>query len=101
MSKNIVEKAKLDKPLMLYNRSTQRSVDLSSRLPAGQTEVIETLEDGVAKADIIFTCLANDAAGMCSFKDEEWTREKNGGRLLPRVAVKYCTGVSAKLIPSY
>ncbi len=66
MSKNIVEKANLDQPLMLYNRSTQRSVDFSSVLPASKTEVIETLKDGVSKADVIFTCLANDAAGTDS-----------------------------------
>ncbi len=64
VQEHIVEKGNLDQPLMLYNRSKHRSVDLSSALPAGKTEVIESLEDGVAKADVIFTCLANDAAGV-------------------------------------
>ena len=62
MTKNLVEKGPLDSPLMLYNRSTQRATDLSKNLPAGKTEVIESLEAGVAKADIIFTCLSNDKA---------------------------------------
>lgn len=62
MTKNLVEKGPLDSPLMLYNRSTQRATDLSKKLPAGKTEVIESLEDGVTKADIIFTCLSNDKA---------------------------------------
>jgi len=64
MCKNIVEKGNLDHPLMIHNRSKQRAVDLSRTLPAEKTEVVESLEDGVAAADVIFTCLANDAAGM-------------------------------------
>jgi len=62
MSKNLVEKGNLGQPLMLYNRSKQRSIDLSRKLPAGTTEVVESVGDGVAKADVIFICLANDAA---------------------------------------
>lgn len=62
MCKNLTEKGPHQVPLMIYNRSTQRAVDLSAALGAGKTEVIESLEDGVSKADIIFTCLANDAA---------------------------------------
>jgi 3-hydroxyisobutyrate dehydrogenase-like beta-hydroxyacid dehydrogenase len=60
MVKNLVEKAGLDHPLMLYNRSKQRSIELSQTLPAGKTEVVESIEDGVSKADVIFICLAND-----------------------------------------
>ncbi len=62
MSKNLVEKGNLDQPLMIYNRSKQRSIDLSSKLPAGKTVIVDSVEDGVSKADVIFTCLANDAA---------------------------------------
>lgn len=62
MCKNIVEKANLDQPLLLYNRSTQRSVELSQKLPTGKSEVVEAVEDGVPKSDIIFICLANDHA---------------------------------------
>ncbi|OAA69054.1 6-phosphogluconate dehydrogenase 2 [Cordyceps fumosorosea ARSEF 2679] len=62
MCKNIVEKGNLDSPLLIYNRSKQRAVDLSQKLPAGKTEVVDSLVDAVAKADVIFSCVANDDA---------------------------------------
>ncbi|KAJ6784723.1 hypothetical protein PWT90_07360 [Aphanocladium album] len=62
MCKNIVEKGNLSSPLLIYNRSKQRSVELSQKLPAGKTEVVESLAEAAAKADIIFTCIANDEA---------------------------------------
>ncbi|KAI0393517.1 NAD binding domain of 6-phosphogluconate dehydrogenase-domain-containing protein [Xylariaceae sp. FL0594] len=62
MCKRLVEKGNLDKPLILYNRSKKRSVDLAATLPAGTTEVVDSIAEGVEKADIIFTCLSNDAA---------------------------------------
>ncbi|KAI1162498.1 NAD binding domain of 6-phosphogluconate dehydrogenase-domain-containing protein [Nemania serpens] len=62
MCKNLVEKGNLDKPLILYNRTKKRSEDLAASLPAGKTEVVETIEEGVKKADIIFTIVSNDAA---------------------------------------
>ncbi|KAF4988827.1 hypothetical protein FGRMN_9532 [Fusarium graminum] len=68
MSKNIVEKGKLDGPLLLYNRSTQRTTDFSATLPAGKTEVITSLADGVSRADIIFSCVANDEAVQETYK---------------------------------
>lgn len=62
MCKNLVEKGNLSSPLLLYNRSTQRAVDLSDKLPHGKTEVVESLAGGVSKAQVIFTCVANDEA---------------------------------------
>jgi 3-hydroxyisobutyrate dehydrogenase-like beta-hydroxyacid dehydrogenase len=62
MTKNIVEKADLDRPLILFNRTKQTAVEQSNTLPEGKTEVVDTIQDGVTKADIIFTCLSNDAA---------------------------------------
>lgn len=62
MVKNITEKGKFEGPLGIYNRSKQRAVDLSAKLAAGKTEVAESIEAGVSKADIIFMCLANDQA---------------------------------------
>lgn len=62
MAKNIAQKGQLGGPLAVYNRSKQRAVDLSASLPAGKSEVAESIEAGVAKADVIFICLANDAA---------------------------------------
>ncbi|TQS32741.1 hypothetical protein Golomagni_06936 [Golovinomyces magnicellulatus] len=62
MCKNIVEKGNLDSPLMIYNRSTQRAIDLNKKLPSGKTEVVESLANAAGKAEVIFTCLANDEA---------------------------------------
>ncbi|KAH7178454.1 NAD binding domain of 6-phosphogluconate dehydrogenase-domain-containing protein [Fusarium sp. MPI-SDFR-AT-0072] len=68
MSKNIVEKGNLDGPLLLYNRSSQRATDFSAKFPAGKTEVVESLADGVSRADVIFSCIANDEAVQETFK---------------------------------
>ncbi|KAF3061766.1 putative oxidoreductase YfjR [Daldinia childiae] len=62
MVKNLVEKGNLEKPLLLYNRTRKRSEDVASKLPAGKTEIIDSIEEGVKKADIIFVILSNDAA---------------------------------------
>lgn len=62
MSKNIVEKANLDSPLLLYNRSRKRAVDFSNTLPEGKTEVVDSIESGVSRADVILSCIANDEA---------------------------------------
>ncbi|KAK3390898.1 NAD binding domain of 6-phosphogluconate dehydrogenase-domain-containing protein [Podospora didyma] len=60
MVKNITEKASLDQPLMIYNRTKQRSIDLSEKLEAGKTVVVDSISEGVSKADIVFFNLAND-----------------------------------------
>ncbi|KAI0459687.1 NAD binding domain of 6-phosphogluconate dehydrogenase-domain-containing protein [Xylaria acuta] len=62
MCKNLVEKGNLDKPLILYNRTKKRSEDLAASLPAGRTEVVDSIAEGVKKADVIFTIVSNDAA---------------------------------------
>ncbi|KAF7548310.1 hypothetical protein G7Z17_g7135 [Cylindrodendrum hubeiense] len=62
MSKNIAQKGNLDSPLLVYNRSTKRTVDFSKSLPEGKTEVVESLADGVSRADVIFSCIADDEA---------------------------------------
>ncbi|MCJ1478550.1 hypothetical protein MMC13_007231 [Lambiella insularis] len=62
MCKNLVEKSDLDKPLIIFNRTTRRARDLQVQLPHGKSTVVETIEDAVGKADIIFTCLGDDAA---------------------------------------
>ncbi|GJC88247.1 putative oxidoreductase YfjR [Colletotrichum liriopes] len=62
MCKNLVEKSNLDQPLLIYNRTVKRATELSQSLPAGRTEVTESLGDAITKADIIFTCVANDQA---------------------------------------
>ncbi|KAK3209011.1 hypothetical protein GRF29_69g471371 [Pseudopithomyces chartarum] len=62
MCKNLVEKGNLDKPLILFNRTKKRSDDLASALGADKTRVVETINDVVKSADIIFMCLGDDAA---------------------------------------
>lgn len=52
----------LDSPLILYNRTTQKCHDLASSLPPGATKVVSYLKGGISEADIIFSCLSNDAA---------------------------------------
>ncbi|KAK0641626.1 NAD binding domain of 6-phosphogluconate dehydrogenase-domain-containing protein [Cercophora newfieldiana] len=60
MVKNLVEKGNLDQPILLFNRTKQRAVDLSNQLAAGTTEVVESIGDGVSKADVIFVILSQD-----------------------------------------
>ncbi|KAJ4291873.1 hypothetical protein N0V90_009769 [Kalmusia sp. IMI 367209] len=62
MCKNLVEKGSLDKPLILYNRTKKRSEDLAASLGTDKTKVVDTINDAVKTADIIFMCLGDDAA---------------------------------------
>jgi 3-hydroxyisobutyrate dehydrogenase-like beta-hydroxyacid dehydrogenase len=62
MSKNLVEKGDLDKPLILYNRTKKRADDLSSQLGTDKTKVVDSVQEAVKTADIIFVCLGDDAA---------------------------------------
>ena len=62
MCKNLVEKGNLDKPLILFNRTKKRSDDLASGLGADKTRVVDSINDVVKSADIIFMCLGDDAA---------------------------------------
>ncbi|KAK4103661.1 6-phosphogluconate dehydrogenase C-terminal domain-like protein [Parathielavia hyrcaniae] len=60
MCKNIVEKADVAQPVLIYNRTKQKSVDFSKQFPAEKTEIVESIVAGVARADIVFTILAKD-----------------------------------------
>ncbi|KAL9102639.1 MAG: hypothetical protein Q9163_002225 [Psora crenata] len=62
MCKNLVEKGNLDKPLIIFNRTQKRAIDLKSQLPPGKCMVASNVEEAVSKADLIFTCLGDDAA---------------------------------------
>lgn len=62
MCKNLVEKGNLDKPLIIFNRTQQRATDLNAKLPSSKSIIGSTLEEVVEKADIVFTCLGDDAA---------------------------------------
>jgi 3-hydroxyisobutyrate dehydrogenase-like beta-hydroxyacid dehydrogenase len=60
MCKNIVEKADLSSPLILYNRSKARADALATQI--GGSTVASSIEEAVSKSDIIFTCVIDDAA---------------------------------------
>jgi 3-hydroxyisobutyrate dehydrogenase-like beta-hydroxyacid dehydrogenase len=62
MCKNIVKKGDLEKPLIIFNRTHKRAVDLSQKLASGKSIVASTIEEAVSKSDIIFTCVGDDAA---------------------------------------
>ena len=62
MCKNIIEKGGLDKPLVIFNRTKKRAVDLNQKLTLGKSTVASTIEEAVSKSDIIFTCVGDDAA---------------------------------------
>lgn len=62
MCKNLVEKGKLQEPLLLFNRTQKRSDDLAASLPASSSKVAPTIADAVAPSSIIFICLGDDAA---------------------------------------
>jgi len=62
MCKNLVEKGNLDQPLLLFNRSKKRCEDLQQKLWPGATEIVDSIEAGVSRADVIFMCISDDAA---------------------------------------
>lgn len=62
MCKNLVEKGDLSSPLILFNRTNQRSKDLSAKLGSDKTKVASTLTEAVENSDVIFTCVGDDKA---------------------------------------
>ncbi|KAI5868604.1 6-phosphogluconate dehydrogenase 2 [Durotheca rogersii] len=67
MVKNLVEKGNLEKPLLLYNRTKKRAEELAATLPAGKAEAVDSIEEAVKKADIIFVMVSNDTAAQDVF----------------------------------
>lgn len=57
-----MEKGNLDKPLILYNRTRKRADDLSAKLRADKTKVVDKISDAAKEADIIFICVGDDVA---------------------------------------
>ena len=62
MCKNLVEKGNLSAPLVVYNRSVSKATEFVNQQPIGTYAVASSVEAAVASADIIFACLADDAA---------------------------------------
>ena len=48
--------------MIIYNRTTQRATDLEDELEDGKVTVAKTLGEALARSDIVFTCLGDDAA---------------------------------------
>ena len=69
MCKNLVEKADLGHPLILYNRSSERAQDFSKQLPEGKSTVEDNMLRAVAHSDIIFTCVGDDKAMLDIYDD--------------------------------
>ena len=58
MSKNLVQKGNLEKPLILWNRTASRASLLSERI--GHSVVAESVEDAVSRSDIIFSSITDE-----------------------------------------
>ena len=98
MCKNLVEKGNLSQPLVVYNRTTQRAQDLSSKI--GHSKVASSIEEAVSSADIIFYCLGDDKA-VASIVDEILKTDVNGKVLVdcstihPDNTTKECRKIEA------
>ncbi|MCJ1364814.1 hypothetical protein MMC16_003931 [Acarospora aff. strigata] len=68
MCKNLIDKAPLTSPLIIFNRTTKRATDLSSQLPPGKSTVVTSIEEAVSGSDIIFTCVGDDKAILATIE---------------------------------
>ncbi|CUS06837.1 unnamed protein product, partial [Tuber aestivum] len=63
MIRNIVAKANLEAPPVVFNRSVQRSEELQTSLGGpDKLSIAGSIEDAVSQSDVIFTSLAGDAS---------------------------------------
>ena len=62
MCKNLVQKGDLDKPLIIFNRTTKRALEVSKALDVSKSIIASSIGEAVSKADIILTCVADDKA---------------------------------------
>src|SRR5437879_1793958 len=63
MVKNIVAKANLEAPLIVFNRDVQRSKVLQASLGGpDKLPIADSIEHAVSQSDVIFTSLADDAS---------------------------------------
>jgi hypothetical protein len=60
MAKNLAAKGSLAAPLIIYNRTAARAHEFLSKNP--NTVVATSVQEAVSKADIISTCVGDDAA---------------------------------------
>ncbi|KAI5813887.1 NAD binding domain of 6-phosphogluconate dehydrogenase-domain-containing protein [Pyronema omphalodes] len=70
MARNIVTKANLQHPMIIFNRTISRATDFASSLEKpSSVQVVESVSAAVKPADIIFTSLGDDAS-VVSIYDE-------------------------------
>ncbi|KAK9422460.1 putative NAD binding domain of 6-phosphogluconate dehydrogenase-domain-containing protein [Seiridium unicorne] len=62
MVTNLAQKGKLEKPLLIYNRTQKRADDLAAKIGGGKVEVVSDPLQGLKRSDIVFTMLSNDKA---------------------------------------
>jgi len=65
MSKNLVDKGNLDKPVTLWNRTHKVASDWAVRIGA---DAVEDLGESVRDADIVWSCLATQDAVLTCFE---------------------------------
>lgn len=58
----------IESPLILYNRTAEKCHELASSLPPGLVKTVASLREGISEADIIFSCLSNDAAVKSTYQ---------------------------------
>lgn len=65
MSKNLVLNGALEKPIILWNRTKEVALDHSAKI--GSSLVSDTAEEAVERADIIWSCFADQTGVVESF----------------------------------
>ncbi len=81
MAKNAIDKASLDSPPIVYNRSQERSEALVREVPADKIVVASSIGEGVAKADIVWTVLSNDPVVEAVVDEALASADSHTGRL--------------------
>jgi 3-hydroxyisobutyrate dehydrogenase-like beta-hydroxyacid dehydrogenase len=66
MSKNLVEKGNLDKPVTLWNRTYKVASDWAAKIGSG-ANAEEVIEKAVEDAHIVWSCLATQDAVLVCF----------------------------------
>lgn len=84
MAKNIALKGSLAAPLAVYNRTTARADALVSALPEGRAVTASSPTDAVARSNLVFVCVSDDAAVEQTFDEilKSQSRESLAGKLL-------------------
>ncbi|KAG2057079.1 NAD(P)-binding protein [Suillus hirtellus] len=69
MARNLANSFKSQPPLIVYNRTVEKSQKLLAELGASTIKVADTLNQLATECDVIFTCLANDAVVISVYNE--------------------------------